>query len=284
MRSWGSGDLSFFSLFFPCIVRPCVWTGPQVNVSGPAEQDLNHRRWFHRETMRETSELSEQHEAPHARLSSESEKEFLIWQSGRATQLCAAMNNGNTLAKTRGGSGPCHPPLLCSLVCFYDVSRKRKGIFVKRVKGISCETRWTCIKTQEWKDVCSSALSCFGPFPPSLSLPLSVWPLLSLHLPFLALKSLQALLESTGRVGKCPVSCEVSRLEVPTRKHARYAGLKHKQKFLILNQKRHQKEVKTRSPERVPPSVTDGHNRFSVARVSTRVVSFQKGHKNLSVN
>lgn len=51
---------------------------PAVNVSGPAEQDLNHRRWFHRETMRETSELSEQHEAPHARLSSESEKEFLI--------------------------------------------------------------------------------------------------------------------------------------------------------------------------------------------------------------
>lgn len=50
---------------------------PAVNVSGPAEQDLNHCRWFHGQTMREASECLEQREAPLTRFSSESEKEFL---------------------------------------------------------------------------------------------------------------------------------------------------------------------------------------------------------------
>lgn len=55
----------------------------------------------------------------------------------------------------------------------FDFYHRRKDIFMETAEGISCEAQWLWIKTQEWKDVRGSALSCFSLSPPSSPLWLS---------------------------------------------------------------------------------------------------------------
>lgn len=107
--------------------------------------------------------------------------------------------NGKGLEEATGGSLHSHLITAYSglFSCFINsplpFHQRRKDVFMETAEGISCEMQWAWIKTQEWKDVCGSALSCNSP-PPHCPVPVLLplicdflaKPLLPLHLPFLA--------------------------------------------------------------------------------------------------
>lgn len=141
-------------------------------------------------------------------------------------------------------------------------------------KGISCETRWTCTKTHQWKDFVLF-------WSPSLSLSTAT-PFLTFTIFGPSSHSFQSAGAKLKNVLFHVVRCRVSRCR--RQKHPAHTGLNEQTPSSNFNSKEASKGIRTAEPEHFTLAVTNGHNRFSVARVSSRVISFQKRHKNLSVN
>lgn len=124
--------------------------------------------------------------------------------------------------------------------------------------------------------MCSSALSCFGPFPPSTHCrqpPSLATPFLTFTIfgPYFTSDAAQEQSE-VGKYVLFLMRCHFSRC-----RHENIATRctpdKSVNRILILNLEEHQRRSRRRN---VSPSVTDRHNRCSVGWVSSCVISFQK--------